>query len=501
MKIHNSALRRSHIGVLVPALMALLIVTGIPTDHIKISSTNAAPLVSPPTPNVTGEQRHLVMLLNFQDQPANRPWTSDSVNNVFQQTKQYWETVSYNQISFTWDLVGWYTAAINTSDCSGNFRDAAENGARALGYEPNNYIHKVYIYPYRPCGAQGGITMVSTDSYGNTQSWVYMNGVADFYRIAHEIGHTFGFRHSNSLNCYGASFGSNCSNVEYGDYYDIMGYYNTGVVNSYHRDLAGWLGPRIQTVTSDGTFVLTPTGNADDNLKAIRIPQSYDPVTNSTTYYYVEYRQPVGYDAFLSNNQSVTNGVLIRIGTIGSDVNKTGFGSQLLDMTPSTTGRDEALAVGSSYVDTAIPLTVTLVSANALGATVTVQFGVQPSPTPTPTPTPVPTPTPSPTPTPTPVAVSVSVSTDRASYSANQTVSTRAVVSSAGMPMVGASVVVTLTKSNGSLVTMNGTTGSDGGVTVKYRINKKDPQGTYGDAAAATVSGGSASTATSFVVK
>lgn len=171
----------------------------------------------------------------------------------------------------------------------------------------------------------GGITMVSTDSSGNMSSWVYMNGVADLYRIAHEVGHSFGFHHSNSVNCNGVSFGSNCSNVEYGDYYDIMGYWNTGVANSYHRDLAGWLGPRIQTVTSDGTFVLTPTGNADDNLKAIRIPQSFDPVTASTTYYYVEYRQPAGYDAFLSSYPSVTNGVLIRIGTIGSDVNKTGF--------------------------------------------------------------------------------------------------------------------------------------------------------------------------------
>ena len=453
------------------------------------------------SPSVSGEHRQLVMLFNFQDQAADRPWSRDAVNSVvFGQSKQYWEAVSYNQISLTGDLVGWYTAAINSTDCSGNFRDAAENGARALGVEPNNYAHKIYIYPYRPCGAQGGITLLSTDSLGNVQSWVYLNGVADFYSVAHEIGHTFGFRHSNSLNCSGVSFGLNCSNVEYGDYYDVMGYHNTGVANSYHRDLAGWLGARIQTVTSDGTFVLTPTGAVDDNLKAIRIPQSYDALTNSTTYYYLEFRQPVGYDSFLSSYPQVTNGLVIRIGTIGNDVNKLGFGSQLLDMTPATTGRNEALPIGASYVDSTIPLTITLLDANPLGATVSVRFGTQPGPTPTPTPTPQPTPTPTPTPNPTPTLASIAVSTNQTTYSLTQTVSTRATVLNAGVPVVGASVSFTLTKPNGATVTISGTTASDGTATAKYRLNKKDPAGTYLDSAATVISGSSVSKATSFTV-
>jgi hypothetical protein len=49
---------------------------------------------------------------------------------------------------------------------------------------------------------------------------------------------------------------------------------------------------------------------------------------------------------------------------------------------------------------------------------------------------------------------------------------------------------------------MNGTTGADGSATVKYRLNKKDPKGTYEDRAAASISGGSAASGvTSFVVK
>lgn len=472
-------------------------VTG--TERASTATSSSIKLAAPAYQDVSGEQRQLVMLLNFQDQPSNKPWSREFVQNVvFGQTKQYWESVSYNQISFTGDLVGWYTAAINTNDCAGNFRDAAENGARALGFEPTNYTHKIYIYPYRPCGAQGGITLLATDSSGNTRSWVYLNGAADFYSVAHEVGHTFGFRHSNSLNCSGASFGSNCAHVEYGDYYDLMGYWNTGVANSYQRDRAGWLGARIQTVTGDGTFVLTPTGNTDDNLKAIRIPQSHDPMTNSTTYYYVEYRQPFGYDAFLSNYPLVTNGVLIRIGTIGNDVNKLGFGSQLLDLTPAITGRNEALPVGASYTDPAIPLTVTVLSANPLGATVSVQFAAQPNPTPTVTPTPTPAPTP--TPIPEPTSMTLSISTDRSTYSTSQNVLTRAVVLSSGVPMVGKGVSFTITRSNGLVVRMTGTTGTDGSVTVKYRLTKKDPSGTYEAKAAATLNGSSVANATTFRV-
>jgi len=59
----------------------------------------------------------------------------------------------------------------------------------------------------------------------------------------------------------------------------------------------------------------------------------------------------------------------------------------------------------------------------------------------------------------------------------------------------------TVTKSNGTVVTMSGTTGTDGSATVKYRLNRKDPKGSYQDKAAVSVSGSSGSATTSFVVQ
>jgi hypothetical protein len=40
-------------------------------------------------------------------------------------------------------------------------------------------------------------------------------------------------------------------------------------------------------------------------------------------------------------------GLVIRIGTIGNDVNKLGFGSQLWILTPATSGRNRSAAIGA----------------------------------------------------------------------------------------------------------------------------------------------------------
>jgi len=326
------------------------------------------------TSHALGEQRQLVMLFNFQDQPNNKPWTADYIRNLLlNDVNQYWQQVSYGQTWFTGDFTGWFTLPINSTDCSANVTQAALDRARTLGLNPDTYTHFILIHPSTSCSPSGASTATPIDSAGNFTSYVYISGTADFYHLAHECGHSLGLFHSNSLNCGSVTFGNSCTLVAYGDHYDVMGYYNTGALNASQRDLLGWLGPRIQSVTSDGTFTLTPLGIADANPKALRIQQSS--TTNSTSYYYIEYRQPVGYDSFLSSYPGVTNGVLLHLGTITTDLNQLVSGSRLLDSTPTVTGANEALAVGSSYYDPAIPVTVTVLSANSSGATVSVNFG------------------------------------------------------------------------------------------------------------------------------
>jgi hypothetical protein len=69
-----------------------------------------------------------------------------------------------------------------------------------------------------------------------------------------------------------------------------------------------------------------------------------------------------------------------------------------------------------------------------------------------------------------------------------------------GLPVSGVQLNFTVVKSNGTLATMSAVTGSNGSATVKYRLNKKDPSGTYQDKAATIVNGSSGSGATTFVV-
>jgi hypothetical protein len=326
--------------------------------------------------NALGEQRQLVMLFNFQDQPTNRPWTASNIQDLFlNQVNGYWQNVSYGQTWVTADFTGWYTIPVNSTDCSANLTQAADDGARALGYDPNNYSHLIYIFPSCGCRSQSGTTYVSSNPQGYYKTWVYLCGMATFRTATHEFGHSLGFAHANSLNCSGVTIGSNCSVLEYGDYYDVMGAYsNTCVSSAYYRDLAGWSGARLLTVTSDGLYTISPIENTDNGLKSLRIPVQSDASTSSVTYYYIEYRQPVGYDSYLSNYQSIINGVLVHKGEI-VDGYHVSSGSLILDMTPTVTGRNESLLAGQSFYDPNIGLTVTLVSVDSLGATVSVRFG------------------------------------------------------------------------------------------------------------------------------
>ena len=99
-------------------------------------------------------------------------------------------------------------------------------------------------------------------------------------------------------------------------------------------------------------------------------------------------------------------------------------------------------------------------------------------------------------------SLTITVSTSQPSYVFGQTVAVSATLR-VGTPLSGASVTVNITKSNGSLVTLSGTTGSNGVAVVSYKIKRKDPTGTYGVHASASVSGNAATVGatTSFTVQ
>ena len=69
--------------------------------------------------------------------------------------------------------------------------------------------------------------------------------------------------------------------------------------------------------------------------------------------------------------------------------------------------------------------------------------------------------------------------TDKTAYGTTDAVKITSTVRSGGAAVSGAVVTVSVTKANGSVVTMNGTTGADGRATMTLRLKRQDPAGMY----------------------
>jgi hypothetical protein len=149
--------------------------------------------------------------------------------------------------------------------------------------------------------------------------------------------------------------------------------------NAFQKDVLGWLNyqnsPPITLVTTSGTYRIDPYETTNNNPKALKILKR----AGTTNYYYLEYRQGIGFDAELAacgTNCDYTRGVVFHQGNpITTNANT----SDLLDMswTNPTPGR-VALLPGQSWTDPAAPnggVTFRVVSVDQTGATVNVTFG------------------------------------------------------------------------------------------------------------------------------
>jgi hypothetical protein len=303
--------------------------------------------------------------------------------------------------------------------------------------------------------------------------------------IDHELGHAFGLWHSHLLDCgTTATIGSNCTVTEYGDLLDTMGVPQTASAhyNAFQKERLSWLNygasPPIQTVQTSGTYTINPYELGGSGPNALKILKSTDPTTGAKTWYYIESRQAIGVDAFLSDSiyytQNETTGVLFHVGTDGD-----GNTSDLLDMTPATPTYygwfDPSLVVNQSFQDSAAGVTFTTESVTSAGATVNVQFSTQ--------------------------SASLAVATNQTNYSPGQTVSIAATATYSGSPAANVSVSFDVTKANGSQVTGTATTGKNGVAVYKLRLKQTDPAGTYIAGAAATIKGNAHSATTEFTLQ
>lgn len=324
----------------------------------------------------TGEQRTVVILVNFQDL-ATQPISKAAAHSlVFGKVSDFYWEASYQKTFFSGDSFGWFTVPVSSGVCDIQLlAREADKAATAAGADLSTYDRIIYLAPNNVCTATGynsGITRP-------TRTWLFSDA-PDAGDLAHEIGHNFGMAHSQSLDCGTVSLSTDCIVRSFGDLADTMGSGGNTHFNAPQKDMLGWIGaagtPGLTTVTASGRFQLAPFAAGGTAAKALKIPRAIDALTGEMSYYYVEYRQRIGFDATLLGN--LTDGVLVHIGG-------TNQYNYLLDMTPGSDPvydyndwYDSALTVGRSYNDAIANIRIALVAADASGATVDVSLGAAP---------------------------------------------------------------------------------------------------------------------------
>ena len=352
-----------------PAATSDVVAQAVTASNVLVITAN---FNNTSVPAMTSAQAQAVMTGN-----------SDSVANFFREAS-YGQQIMNVTVTPQWVTMNMARpVTCGSSDWRG-MGTAAEAASRSLGgaYEPANYDFIVYVFPAVSACGWSGLAYIGQPH----KAWINGTGAFRTSTIAHEMGHNFGLLHAASLRCTGAAIGGSCSASEYGDPFDAMGNQRSMHYNAMQKARLAWIAPATVRTHAGGsaTYTLGPLELAGMDTYAVRIPTG---TANRT--YWLEFRQPIGFDAPLASYPS--NGVQIRVATpfetqcAGCD--DYSDDTQLLDMTPGTsTFNDATLPAGQSFTDPQYGIQITVVSATANALTVQVGTGgTLPPPPPSPT--------------------------------------------------------------------------------------------------------------------
>lgn len=234
-------------------------------------------------------------------------------------TSNYWKAMSGGRISMTVTsrLAGHQSAATSSQ----SYYDIINKITAELKW---TYGANTALVVFIPTGTLSyGALGAGYSSNGNSGR-VLMPQISDFTNpvLTHEFGHVLGSMHADALQCgsgindvsttsTGQFADSSCYIREYGDTTDLMGAsrYSMPVISSPFWDARGLgRGDEVRDLgVASGvkSYTLRPWGGTLAN-RAVKFA---DPVSREV--YYLELRQPVGYDSYLASDSAGNRGVKI----------------------------------------------------------------------------------------------------------------------------------------------------------------------------------------------
>ncbi len=315
-----------------------------------------------------GTIRALVIMFNFPDnnsEPYSAAQITDLVTGPQNSMRSYYQEVSFGKLDISVNVVGWYTISESSVDCgsTNQYNYLADNAAKAAGVNLDDYDARMYLFPYTPSCGYGGI------GSGNQ---LVINGTIDLYTWVHEFGHTFGLHHAASLDCFGKQIGNyfqDCAINRYGDEYDVMGQPYPGIyhLNAAFKTKLQWIThPSVAHVTGNGIYTIYSLEQATNQLQSLVIDKH-----DTNDYYFIEYRQPTGYDSRLP--EGITRGALIHIYTTNWFDNDTFIIDTSPETPPPTLFFNASLGDGDSFIDTVNNIKITQLSHSTNSVTVQVE--------------------------------------------------------------------------------------------------------------------------------
>ncbi len=348
--------------------------------------------------STTGVQNVAVLLVTFPNATLPSGVTTQSLGDIFFNTNTgvsvdgYLRAASYGQTSATGNVFGPYTLNGSYTSC-GDVSGAVLNDAVAAavngGVNLQDYSRVFLVFPDAfGCGWAGfasvGNCSISSTS-GNFNASVgylvasYMATRSSGVSVAsHELGHNFGLLHSGLITPTTVSdvLGPTAApgtEADLGDYWSTMGELVMGLYPAPQKaEILKWMASssNYQVVQNSGTYTLQPLEASPAGLQALKIQRG----AGSNEWLWVEYRQPIGnYDPTLLSQPF--SGALIHY----EDPNTPLGHTYLANFTPSdASGNSPALAAGQSWTDPYSNLSISAVSANSNGLTVSVTYGATP---------------------------------------------------------------------------------------------------------------------------